>query len=536
MNDCTPNLSPRSGRGHLAHGEALCKGAESESTSPDGGGIWDVFRQRPVPDCTEIPVKGMPDIAPTGLGGNLRIAFFPRFRRGLNDVTRFAGFGDADPSSWLRRGLNDHARFAGSRATLTQAVGLDWVTTPRWGSRWAAFSLLAISLLLLPSCSKVRAKSEAVAAVTVGVTKVTRKSLQRQITLSSELVPFQEIDVYAKESGFVKRLLVDYGSRVQAGQLMAVLEIPELEAQLQVDQASIKNATDEVSRAEHQVNRYKAMYTALHLEYTRLNGVFQTQPGLVAQQEVDDAQGKDLAAASEVDAAESSLQAAQSELLMDKSKLIHDQALFDYARITAPFAGVITQRYANLGTLMQAGTNSSTQSMPLVRLSEDDLFRLVIPVPESSVRYIRVGDLVEVQVPALSRSFPGKVARFSVDVREDTRTMHTEVDVPNPDRLLVPGMYAEATLTLEGKNNVLSVPLEGLNQEGNQTTVDVVSPANKVDLRVVTLGLESSTDAEVVTGLAEGEAVIVSDRSGLRPGQEVRPQAVQMLQYHGAGQ
>ena len=425
MNDCTPNLSPRSGRGHLANGEAVGKGAESESISPDGGGIWDVFRQRPVPDCTEIPVKGMPDIAPAGLGGNFRIAFSPRLRRGLNDVTRFAG---------LR----------------------------------AALSLLVISLLLLPSCSKVRAKSEAVAAVTVGVTKVTRKSLQRQITLSSELVPFQEIDVYAKESGFVKRLLVDYGSRVQAGQLMAVLEIPELEAQLQVDQASIKNATDEVSRAEHQVNRYKAMYTALHLEYTRLNGVFQTQPGLVAQQEVDDAQGKDLAAASEVDAAESSLQAAQSELLVDKSKLIHDQALFDYARITAPFAGVITQRYANLGTLMQAGTNSSTQSMPLVRLSEDDLFRLVIPVPESSVRYIRVGDPVEVQVPALSRSFPGKVARFSVDVREDTRTMHTEVDVPNPDRLLIPGMYAEATLTLEAKNNVLSVPVQAVSHAGEQ--------------------------------------------------------------------
>jgi len=407
--------------------------------------------------------------------------------------------------------------------------------TPRQvvGTWWAVFGLLSISLLLLPSCSKVRATSESPVAETVGVTKVTRKSLQRQITLSSELVPFQEIDVYAKESGFVKKLNVDYGSRVQAGQLMATLEIPELEAQLQVDQASIKNATDEVSRAEHQLKRYQAQYKALHLEYTRLNGVFESQPGLVAQQEVDDAQGKDLAAASQVDAGESSLQAAQSELLVDKSRLIHDQALFDYARITAPFAGVVTQRYANLGTLMQAGTSSSTQSMPLVRLSEDDLFRLVIPVPESSVRFIRVGDQVQVQVPALNRSFPGKVARFSVDVQQDTRTMHTEVDVPNPGRLLMPGMYAEATLSLEAKDNVLSVPLETLNQEGNQTTVDVVSPANKVELRVITVGLETSTDAEVTSGLAEGELVIISDRSGLKPGEEVHPQAVQMLQYHG---
>jgi RND family efflux transporter MFP subunit len=317
---------------------------------------------------------------------------------------------------------------------------------------------------------------------------------------------------------------------------MAILEIPELEAQLQEDQAAVKNATDEVSRAQHILKRYQAMHKVLDLEYTRLSGVAQTRPGLVAQQEVDDAQGKDLAAASEVDAAEAALAAAQSNLIVSQSKLVHDQALFAYSRITAPFAGVVTQRYANLGTLMQAGTSSSTQSMPLVRLSQDDLFRLVIPVPESSVRYIRVGDPVDVHVPSLSRSFPGKVARFSVDVREDTRTMHTEVDIPNPDRLLIPGMYAEATLTLEARDNVLAVPLQAVNHAENQTTVYVVSPTGKVEYRQVMLGLQTSTDAEVVSGLAEGESVIVSDRSGLSPGEQVRPQADQVLQYQGAGQ
>ena len=399
-----------------------------------------------------------------------------------------------------------------------------------------ALSLLAAAALLLPACTKVRAKSDSPTEVTVGVTKVSRKSLQRQITLSSELVPFQEIDVYAKESGFVKNLYVDYGSRVQAGQLMATLEIPELEAQMQEDQASIKNAIDEVSRADHQLKRYRAQYKVLHLEFTRLNGVFESQPGLVAQQEVDDAQGKDLAAASQVDAGESALEAAQSQLLVNRARLIHDQTLFAYSRITAPFAGVVTQRYANLGTLMQAGTNSSTQAMALVRLSQDDLFRLVIPIPESSVRYIRLGDPVEVRVPALNRSFPGKVARTSLDVQEDTRTMHTEVDVPNPDRLLMPGMYAETTITLEAKDNVLTVPLEALNHEGEQTTVDVVNPAGKVEDQVVTLGLQTSSDAEVVSGLMGGESVIVSDRGGLKPGELVRPQVVQMLQYHGGGQ
>jgi RND family efflux transporter MFP subunit len=397
-------------------------------------------------------------------------------------------------------------------------------------------AVLLSPILLLPSCTKVRAKSDAAPADTVGVTKVTRQTLQRQISISSELVPFQEIDVYAKESGFVQKLLVDYGSRVKQGQLMAVLEIPELQAQLQEDQAAITNATDEVTRAEHMLKRYEATYKVLNLEYTRLNGVFNSQPGLVAQQEVDDAQGKNLAAASEVDAAESALSAAQSKLLESRSKLIHDQALYQYSHITAPFAGVVTQRYANYGTLMQAGTGSSTQVLPLVRLSQDDLFRLVIPVPESDVRYVRIGDAVDVNVPALNRTFPGKVARFSVDVTEDTRTMHTEVDVPNPARVLMPGLYAEATLTLEARDNVLAVPVQAVNHEGEQVSVYVVNPAGKVEDRKVALGLQTSTDAEVLSGVTEGETVIVSDRSGLKPGQEVQPQSVEMLQYEGKGQ
>jgi len=413
-----------------------------------------------------------------------------------------------------------------------------------WLARWAIFcrrsaafiGLVVISFVFLPSCEKIRSRTDSPAAVTVGVTPVTRKSLERQITLSSELVPFQEIDVYAKESGYVKTLLVDYGSRVQVGQLMATLEIPELEAQMQEDQAAIKNAEDEVSRAENQLKRYQAQYKVLHLEYTRLNGVFESQPGLVAQQEVDDAQGKDLAAASEVDVGESSLQAARSQLLVSKARLIHDQALFAYSRITAPFAGVVTARTANLGTLMQAGTSSSTQAMPLVKLSQDDLFRLVIPVPESSVRYIRIGEPVEVRVAALNRSFPGKVARSSLDVQEGTRTMHTEVDVPNPDRLLMPGMYAETTLTLEERVNVLAVPLEAINHEGDQTTVDVVNSAGQVEVRNVTVGLETSTDGEIVSGLQESDQVIVSDRSGLKQGQVVSAKVVQMLGAGGNGE
>ncbi|MGA9981086.1 MAG: efflux RND transporter periplasmic adaptor subunit [Candidatus Sulfotelmatobacter sp.] len=398
-----------------------------------------------------------------------------------------------------------------------------------------AFYSLAIVVvamaLELAACSGDKRVSAGEGA-TVGVTKVVRKSLGRQITLSSELVPFQEIDVYAKESGYVKKLDVDYGTRVKAGQVIATLEIPELEEQLQEDQAEIKNATNQVSRADNELKRYDAQYQALHLQYTRLKSVSETQPGIVAQQEVDDAQGKDLAAASQVDAGKASLEATQSQLSVARAKLAHDQALFDYAKITAPFAGVITERYANLGTLVQAGTGSSTQAMPIVRLSEDDLFRLVIPVPESYVRYIHVGDHVDVHVPSLNRTFPGKVARFSVDVREDTRTMHTEVDVPNPERVLLPGLYADAELVLDRKEDVPTVPVQALNHEADKTTVYVVNGNGELEDRSVQLGLQTASDAEIVSGVKEGELIVISDRGGLKAGQKVHPQAVTVMNYH----
>jgi RND family efflux transporter MFP subunit len=401
--------------------------------------------------------------------------------------------------------------------------------------------LITVAAGILASCSgarNVQAKDpggeSAAAGVSVGVVKVIRKNVGRTLTVSSELVPFQEIDVYAKEAGFVKELNVDYGSRVQKDQVLATLEIPELQLQVKEDDAAVRNAEAQIPHAQDELNRMQAQQKVLQLQFDRLNGVAQARPGLVAQQEVDDSQGKALASAAQVEGAKSNLQSAESVLAAAQAKREHDQALFDYAKITAPFAGVVTERYANLGTLMQGGTNSSTQAMPLVKLSQDDLFRLVIPVPESYVKFIHLGDAVSVNVPSLNRTFPGKVARFSVDVREDTRTMHTEVDVSNPGRVLLPGLYAEATISLEKKDDAIAVPLQAVDQDNNRTMVDVVDSTGKIDRRTIQLGIQTPTDAEVLSGLQEGEIVVVSDRSGLKAGQEVHPQMIQLIQYQSS--
>jgi RND family efflux transporter MFP subunit len=403
----------------------------------------------------------------------------------------------------------------------------------QYWSKTTGFAVGAVLAAASISCSRNSAgrDGDPEQQVVVGVTTVRRLPLERRLTLSSELVPFQEIDVYAKESGYVRELKVDYGSRVKKGQLLAVLEIPELEAQLREDEAAIKSMTEQVTHAEHELSRMKAQHNVVQLQSKRLTAVSESKPGLVAQQEVDDAQGKEMAAQDAVESSQSALESVQSQVALAKAKLVHDQAIYDYSRITAPFDGVITQRYANLGTLVQAGTNSTTSVLPLVKLSEDDLFRLVIPVPESYVHNIRLGDPISVRVPALNRNFPGKVARFSVDVKEDTRTMHTEVDVANPGRALIPGMYAEATLVLEKKDNALAVPLQAISHETGNASLFIVTPDNKIEVRPVTLGLETPENIEVSSGAAEGDRVVISERSGLKPGELVHAQIVQVPHF-----
>lgn len=372
------------------------------------------------------------------------------------------------------------------------------------------------------------------AAVQVGVANVERRPISRTITISSELVPYQEIDLYAKESGYLKQLLVDYGTRVNKGQLVATLEIPELEMQLQQDAAAIKNQQEMVQQYQHQVERVGAQVNMYELQFKRLKNVADSQPGMVAQQEVDDADDKYLAVQAQLEAVKSSVASAQSELAAAQAREQRDRVLYEYSKIYAPFDGVITQRYANEGTLVQAGTGSSTNVLPIARLSEDGLFRLVIPVPESYVKYIHVGDSVNVHVSSLDRNFPGTVARFSTDVNQATRTMHTEVNVPNPTHVLLPGLYADATITLEKSNDALAVPLQAVNQDANGNSVDIVTADNHIAVRPVRLGLESSSWAQVVSGVNEGDKVVVSDRASLKAGMPVLPHPVEMTEYQPA--
>jgi RND family efflux transporter MFP subunit len=364
-------------------------------------------------------------------------------------------------------------------------------------------------------------------APAAAVVKVTRLSIADNLEVASEFLPFQEVDVYAKVSGYIHKLNVDVGAHVTQGQVLAVLEIPELQQQLQQDEASVRRSEQDLARASEELNRSQSAYNVAHLTYTRLADVQKSRPELVAQQEIDVAQGKDLEASAGVSSEKDSLASAEQGLLVAKAALGKDQAMFDYARMTAPFDGVVTQIYAYTGALLPAGTASSKSDSGLCRLAQNNLLRLVIPVPERAVSDIHVGQIVAVDVSGLKKTFNGKIVRFSDQIDTTTRTMHTEVDVPNLQYELVPGMYASVKMPLHSAANVLTVPIQAVQAAGaGKGAVLVVGSNNKIENRNVTLGMQSATDVEITSGLQENEIVIFGSQGQFKTGEIVSPKVV----------
>jgi RND family efflux transporter MFP subunit len=380
---------------------------------------------------------------------------------------------------------------------------------------------LAAWLILRPHGNpSVEAAPEPAAA---RVSVVERGSVSHVLALAGQFQPYQLIDVHPKVSGFIRSIKVDIGDRVRQGQTLAVLEVPELQAQLEGTVAQVSRSTDEIVRAQHEVAAAEARYSSVHADNARLQQAAKAQPGLIAQQELDDALSKDLSGAAQVDAAKAALSAAHGGADVSRADNRRVGAMEDYTHVIAPIDGVITWRYADTGALIQSGTDSNSQALPIVKLAQSGLLRLRMPVPEDAVRYVKVGDTMLVRVDALDRSFTGKVVRFTRDVNFETRTMETEVDVENRDLSIDPGMYANTQLLLNHADKVLTIPVEALVLRDNNEVVYVLDGQNRVHERTVEVGLRGSQLAEIKSGLAEGERVIVGGQDKYQEGERVTP-------------
>jgi RND family efflux transporter MFP subunit len=355
------------------------------------------------------------------------------------------------------------------------------------------------------------------------VVLVARAPLENVITLTGEFRPFQQVDVHAKVAGYIRHIFVDVGDKVRAGQELAILEVPELNAQVMGAQADIRRSQDAIRRAQSEIERAESTHRAYHAAYTRLKQASEERPGLVAEQELDDAMAKDRETDAQISSTRAALAESQNQLGMAQATLERLSALQAYSHITAPFAGVITKRYVDTGALISAGTSSEIQSQPVVQLAEWYLLRLVIPVPESAAPQLHLGSIVQVHVLDLNRDFQGRVARFADALNDETRTMHTEIDVENPQNTLTEGMYAEVKLVLHGNKDALTVPVQAVVQAGNEHYVLALDDQNRVQKRDVELGEQTSSTVEILRGLSENERVISAGQSDYLTGEVVKP-------------
>jgi RND family efflux transporter MFP subunit len=391
--------------------------------------------------------------------------------------------------------------------------------------------VVAVSALVLTAgaaaCSRSNVHASSRGDVpSVAAAPVTRADLAQVLAIAAEFKPYQEIDVHAKVAGYLKPVTVDVGDHVKEGQLLAVLEVPELQNQMAEDEASIAHANDEITRAQSDLDRANYAHDVAHVSATRLAAASKDRPKLIAQQDLDDAEGRDRQAEAQIGTATAALSAARSQLAFAKANQEKTRTLLSFARITAPFTGVITRRYADTGALIQAGTSSQTQTMPLVRLSQVDTLRLSIAVPESAVPQIHLKGPVTVRVPATGRTFPGEVSRFADRLDPETRTMLVEVDVPNPTGELMPGMNATASIVLRQVTDALTVPIEALDRSGAQPRVFVVADGNRVEPTPVTVDLETADRAAITGAVSPGALVVIGNRDQLKSGSVVAPKTV----------
>jgi RND family efflux transporter MFP subunit len=381
----------------------------------------------------------------------------------------------------------------------------------------------AFSLVVVGGGCRDKTQGSADAPPAAAVSTVQRGSISHLLSVAGQFQPYQVVEVHAKVSGYLRHIYVDIGDRVRAGQTLAVLEVPELSAQYRSTQAEEGRSKDEITRSQNEVARARSMHASLQANYDRLRQAAKAQPGLIAQQELDDAQSRAEASQSQIDAAESALSASMQSSDAAHADMQRVGALESYTTITAPLSGVVIWRYADTGALIQSGTSSDQQSLPIIKLSQSDLLRLRFPVPEDAVGYVHEGDTVQIRIDALNRSIAGTIVRFTRDVSLETRTMETEVDVPNKDLSITPGMYANGSLQLAHRDNVLTIPLLAVQRQAGKATVMVLDAGNHVSPRQVQLGIEGSTLVEVRNGLQEGDRVLLGDQGKYRPGELVTP-------------
>lgn len=373
---------------------------------------------------------------------------------------------------------------------------------PRRSSRWALFALVVLVALgglawhgiasRARAMSVLAAETRELSVPTVAVIQARRGAPTEVLVLPGALQAFTDAPIYARTSGYLKRRHVELGERVKAGQLLAEIDAPELEQQLQQARADFSTADANLHLAQVTADRYEDL----------------VKTESVSRQDADNAAG--------------TLEARKAAVESARHNVQRLEQLRAFTRISAPFAGVITARNTDVGALIDPGASGGT-ARELFHIASMDRLRLFVTVPQGHARSATPGLAAAITLAELpARTFPATLVRTAQTIDQATRTLLTEFEVPNPGGELLPGAYAEVRIKLPAPTTTLVLPVNALLFRSEGLRAAVVHGGNRVALVPITLGRDYGTEVEVLSGLAADDVIVVSPPDSLVDGQEVR--------------
>jgi RND family efflux transporter MFP subunit len=348
------------------------------------------------------------------------------------------------------------------------------------------------------------------------VMRVGRSSVQSGLTLPGTLQAVTEAPILARADGYLKSRLVDLGDRVHAGQPLAEIDAPELDHQLRQAEAAVTQAEASLEQAQANLEQGKSARGLAKTTAERWQAL--TAQGVVSRQDNDQYQAQLVSANANVDALEKAVQAQRSNVAASQANVARLQDVQGYRVVKAPFDGVITLRNVDVGALVTTG------STLLYRIAQTETLRTYVNVPQDNASSIHAGQSARLTLSNFpGRHFLGKVARTANALDPSSRTMLVEVDVPNGDGALFPGMYAEVDLSNAVANPRLTVPAPALIVRSDGAQVAVVSPDGILHLQKVAIGRDFGDRVEIVQGLTEGTTILSAPGDTAQEGARIVP-------------
>src|ERR1700731_1712733 len=369
--------------------------------------------------------------------------------------------------------------------------------------------------------------TKADSAPRVEVVRPRRVTVAQRLQTNATLEAFEQADLFAKVSGHLSDVRVDIGDHVKAGQVLAVIDIPEMEQELAEAKAQLESKQSSLEVARRQLDHYKAN-VALQNALLKLREELGAAGHYTSDRTLDEVRANAQIAKAELAPAEANRALGADQVNVAAASVEKIKTLLAYTRIVAPFDGVVARRRVNRGDLVQAATATRTtpSAGSLFTVQRIDTIRVFCDVPENDVPHLHVGDPA-IRKPAGfdGKPFIGKVTRFSLRLDPETRNMRTEIDLPNPEERLYPGTYAEVSLEMNRRPDALTVPATAVGSDGVGNFVYTITD-NRVTRLGINIGLSDSGRTEVIAGLSKDTPVVTTYRGAPLPGTAVRPPAV----------